>query len=376
MTNPFSLRKCLGVALLFLATAVYAADSAPATPTFLAGVDFSHVALFESHGVVYRDGGQARDPFQILKDHSINCVRLRLFTSSAAQARQNPFDAINNLEYTLPVAQRVKKAGLLFLLDFHYSDTWADPGKQAKPETWKNLSFDQLETRMYEYNRDTIAAFAKAGALPDYVQIGNEITPGMLWPDGRVGGKFDTAEQWSYLARLLKAAHRGIMEAAGTHRPQIMIHLDTGGSWGATHWFFDHLVEQQVPFDMIGLSYYPFWHPNIEDLRTCMTNAAARYGKPVVVAETAFPWNTKEWDGKPAKPVAGFPSSKEGQVQFMQALGALVKAVPNHRGHGIFWWAAEFVSTPTLRHDDFATKSFFDKDGNALPVIDALGRLR
>ena len=147
---------------------------------------FSHLAYFESRGITYKDGGRVQDGIQILKNHGINCVRLRLFTSSAAQASADPYNYINNTDYTVPLAVRVKNAGLKFLLDFHYSDSWADPGKQTKPSAWTNLNFTQLVQQMRTYNSNTIAAFAAAGAMPDYVQIGNEITQGMLWPDGRI----------------------------------------------------------------------------------------------------------------------------------------------------------------------------------------------
>src|SRR5450631_1705163 len=138
---------------------------------FLAAVDFSDLAFFESKGITYKDGGQVQDGLQILKNHGINCVRLRLWTSSAAQAASNPYNYINNTTYTVPLAVRVKNAGLLFSLDFHYSDTWADPGHQAIPNAWTNLTFAQTVQEMYYYSSNTIAAFAAAGAMPDYVQV-------------------------------------------------------------------------------------------------------------------------------------------------------------------------------------------------------------
>jgi len=361
--------------------AVFLAVSTAAVPAaepggFIAGVDFSHVALFESQGKVYRDGGRKflQDPFALLKDHGITCMRLRLFTSSAEQATKKPYDSINNLDYTVPLAVRVKKAGLQFLLDFHYSDSWADPGKQTKPAAWQDLSFEQLEQRMYEYNRDCIAAFKQAGAMPDFVQVGNEITPGMVWPDGRVGGKFEKPEQWAQLGRLMKAASRGIKEAAGTPAPKIIVHIDRGGDWNTTKWFFDNLARQQVEFDIIGQSYYPFWHGTLENLRTCLTNAARDYGKPVLVAETAFPWIEKEWDGKPLKPIVGINPGKEGQVQFIAELAKVVKSVPDGRGIGIFWWGTEYQPLPGTNLGGFDGRSFFDNDGNALPALDALGK--
>jgi arabinogalactan endo-1,4-beta-galactosidase len=364
-------RALLG--LLALAAVPGFASEAPQTG-FIAGADFSHAAFFEARGKVYRSGGQARDPFAILRTNGLTCVRLRLFTSSAQQAASNPYNYINNLDYTLPLAVRVKQAGLRLQLDFHYSDTWADPGKQTKPAAWTNLSFTQLEQRIYEYSRDTITAFKQAGALPDDVQIGNEITPGLLWPDGRVGGSYDTAAQWSNLGRLLKSAIRGVREAASPAVPRIVIHIDRGGDWAATQGFFDKLNTQQVPCDIIGLSYYPFWHGTLDQLRTCLTNAAARYGKPVLIAETAFPWVATNWDGSTAAPIVGINPSAAGQVQFAETLAGIVKAVPNGRGLGIFWWGSEYQPLSGHNLAGFEGRSFFDYQGNALPVVGALGR--
>lgn len=317
------------VAFAASASTTHAADAAP---VFLAGVDFSHGAYFEAHGKVYREGGVPTDPFILLKRSGVNCVRLRLFTSTEEEARTDPYNRANNLSYNLPLATRVKKAGLKLLLDFHYSDSWADPQQQAKPKAWEGLTFDQLEQRLYEYNRDMITAFRSVGALPDYVQVGNEITPGMLWPDGRVKGASTTSEQWVKLARLLKSAERGIREAAGTQMPKVMIHIDRGGDWATTKMFFDHLREQNVPFDMIGESYYPFWHGNLGALRTCLNNAAERYGVPVVIAETDFPSIEKDASGKPLDPIVGIAPGRDGQVQFSRALKAILDGVPGGRG--------------------------------------------
>jgi len=265
--------------------------NAPATTNagpmeeFIAGADMSHLQFFEDRGITYRVNGQTQDALSILKNRGVNCVRLRLFTSSAAQAQADPYNYTNNLAYTLPLAVRVKNAGLKLLLDFHYSDSWADPGKQTKPAAWTNLTFPQLKTQLRDYNSNTIAAFSSAGALPDYVQIGNEITPGMLWDEGRVGGSFDTTTQWSQLAQLLTNAIQGVKDAAGTNMTKIIIHLDRGGDWGTTQWYFDNLTARQVSFDIIGESYYPWWHGDFTALRTCLTNAAARYHKPVMIME-------------------------------------------------------------------------------------------
>ncbi len=156
--------------------ALFAPGISFAQNSFIAGADFSDLKFFEDRGITYKDAGQVQDGIQILKNHGINCIRLRLWTSSAAQAQADPYNYTNNLAYTLPLAQRVKNAGLQFMLDFHYSDTWADPGHQTTPAAWANLTFAQLVSQMRAYNSNTIVAFAAAGAMPDYVQIGNEIT--------------------------------------------------------------------------------------------------------------------------------------------------------------------------------------------------------
>lgn len=331
---------------------------------FLAGADMSHLAFFESRGITYRENGQARDALELLKDKGLNCVRLRLFTSSAAQAQGNPYNCINNLDYTLPLAVRAKQAGLKLLLNFHYSDTWADPGHQSKPVAWSALTFTQLVQQLRSYNSNVIAAFQAAGAMPEYVQIGNEITGGMLWPDGAN----TNSSQWTKFCQLLSAARQGVQDAAGTNMPQIMIHIDRGGDWEATKWFFDNVVQRSVPFDMIGLSYYAWWHGSLESLNTCLTNSALRYSKPVVVVETAFPWSN-------FTNLVGFPATTNGQVDYVAALAKIVKNVPNNRGAGIFWWGTEYQQVNGVNTASFEYKSFFRTGGNVLPAATAFGQL-
>ncbi len=336
---------------------------------FLAGADFSHVAWIEREGRSYHDGGRRADPFEILKRQGINSIRLREYTSSVEQARQRPFDSINNLSYNIPVARRLKKHGFHFLLDFHYSDSWADPGKQIKPKSWERLSFEELKNAVYEYSRNSIAAYKKAGAQPDMVQIGNEITAGMVWPEGRN----HSPEQWKRFSELIDAGIRGVRDAADDPKPTIMIHIDKGGDWGATQWFFNHLNEQGIHYDVIGLSYYPFWHGSFDDLKNCLDNCVQKFGKPVVIAETAFPWNEKDWKGTLLEPINGIRPGKNGQVEFPQKIGDLLRALPENKGAGFYWWGAEFVPMDGVNMDGFENRSFFDHQGNALPVIGSIG---
>jgi len=353
------------VRLAALMLAVFAAaPAAMAMTNFIAGADMSLLAYFESSNITYKASGQTQDALTILKNNGINCIRLRVFTSSAALAQTDPYDYINNLTYTVPLAARVKKAGLQLLIDFHYSDTWADPGNQATPVAWTNLDFGSLVLQMRSYNSNCIAAFVAAGATPDYVQVGNEITGGMLWPNGAVPGS-DASTQWSQLAQLINAAIQGIHDVTGTNSPKIIVHIDRGGDWNTTKWFFDNLIQSQhVQIDYIGESYYPFWHGPLNDLANCLTNAALRYNKPVIVAETAFPWTNTYWTTN----IIGFSGSTNGQAQYMMALAQIVKNVPNGLGGGIFWWGSEYQNLRRVNEAGFNTASFFDAKGNVLPA--------
>lgn len=357
---------CKAGCLVLFACAVLNAYSAD----FLAGADFSLLKFFEDRGVVYKQNGQPLDGLAILKSNGVNCVRLRLFTSTSGQAQSDPYNYINNLDYTIPLALRVKAAGLQFLLDFHYSDSWADPQKQNKPAAWTNLTFVQLQQQMRDYNSNAIAAFKAAGAMPDYVQIGNEITGGILWPDGHVSG--DTNASWANLGKLVKSAIQGVQDASGASPPKIMIHIDRGGDWATTKWFFDNLLNQQVPFDVIGESYYPWWHGDLAALSNCLNNAAQRYHKPIVVAETAYPWT----NSVPASynPNLGIPMTSTGQDEFTVALASIVKGIPGGLGAGIFWWGTEYVHVNGYNLASFDKTSFFDFNGNALPVVGVFGQ--
>jgi arabinogalactan endo-1,4-beta-galactosidase len=308
------------------------------------------------------------DAVSILKNQGINCARLRLFTSSAAQAQADPYNYTNNLAYAVPLAVRVKSAGMKLLLDYHFSDTWADPGHQAKPAEWTNLAYAQLQAQVRSYCSNTIAALSAAGALPDYVQIGNETTSGLLWTEGEVGGAYENAAQWSQLGTLMKAAIQGVKDAAGANAPRFIVHIDRGGDWATTKWFFDSLNAQAVPFDIIGQSYYPFWHGSLDNLRDCLSNTVVRYQKPIIVAETGFPFTN-------STNLVGFTASTNGQVDYVIALAQIVKGLPGAKGMGIFWWAAEYQNLSGYNLAGFNQRSLFGSTGNVLPAAWALGQL-
>lgn len=352
-----------GGLLLLLLAPVSAKPAAPTPPPFLAGGDLSFLAAEEKGGAVYKDNGKAEDALKIVKAHGWNIVRLRVWVNPDGQGMN-----VNNLPYTVALAKRVKAAGLRLLLDLHYSDTWADPGHQTKPAAWKDLSFDALTAQVRDYSRDTIAAFRKAGAMPDIVQVGNETTNGMLWPDGKV----EEPDGWAKFGTLFKAGAEGVREGAKPDRaPSIMLHIANGGQPGLAAWFFENLnaKKQKIDFDVIGLSYYPDGKDTLEDLQKSLASLADTYKKPLVIVETGFPRSGMAGVNQPV--LQKYGRTPDGQKRYLTDLLAVVKATPSGLGHGVVYWEPEWVGVPGLPHygDENA---LFDDHFNALPGLGAI----
>jgi arabinogalactan endo-1,4-beta-galactosidase len=339
------------VALVALATppAAPAQQSGDAAcPRLAIGADVSFLPQAESQGSVFSDQDGPAPGLRILRRHGYGWIRLRLFN--------NPTTLPNNLAYSIAAAKQAKALGFGFLLDFHYADDWADPAHQPTPVAWQKLKHAQLTDAVYSFTRDTIAAFRDAGALPDMVQVGNEITSGMMWPDGKL------PDHWDNFTDLLKAGVRGVADGAGTERkPKIMLHIDQGGNSETTRWFFSHAIAAGVPFDVIGQSYYPWWQGSLNDLKANLAFMARTYRKPIIVVETAFDWRPS--DDKDEKKAGPFPPTPEGQRDFLQALSRTVAATPDGLGRGVFWWEPA-VRGPLVR------RGLFDDKGNALPALD------
>ncbi|HEV2318328.1 MAG TPA: glycosyl hydrolase 53 family protein [Verrucomicrobiae bacterium] len=347
------LLRALSVAIVVLLAGLRSAEAYD----FAFGADLSFLKQAEDNGMVFRDGTNAMPGLQIFRNHGYNWIRLRLFVEPVGNHLPN------NLAYTLAEARAAKGLGYKFLLDLHYANSWADPGKQPTPETWKNLSHRQRVKKLFEYSRDTIAAFREGSAMPDMVQIGNEVTHGMLWPDGRL------PEHWKDFADYIRAGIQGVRAGAGkSAAPKIMIHIDQGGNIARTKYFFDNLNRYGIQYDVIGFSFYPWWHGTLMDLRENLAFAARRYHKDVVVVETAYHWRPNREDA--ARPGPGpFPETPQGQRDFLEAVANIVMDTPDGRGKGVFWWEPAVGG-----HGGLVSRSFFDEEGNSLPVLDTFDK--
>lgn len=337
---------------------------------FAKGFDASYVKRVEDKGGVYKTAeGETKDVFKILAANGVNYVRFRLWN--------NPAEGYCSKADVLALAKRARAAGLKIMLDFHYSDFWADPSKQNKPAAWEGLAFAQLNQAVYAYTYDVVKSMNEQHTPPDIVEIGNEITHGMLWPDGHVfmnDPTYDTPTQWSNLASLVNSGIRGVRAAHS--RAKIMIHIASGDN-AEMRWFFDHLLAHGIDFDILGLSYYHNWHGTFDQFSANLSDMATRYGKPIIIAETAYPftlgWNdwTNNNIGLESQLAPGYPATPEGQTAFLQAVVDMAKAIPNGRGVGVFYWGGEWIATSPqdTNGSSWENQTLFDFNSVALPAF-------
>ncbi|NGO80251.1 arabinogalactan endo-1,4-beta-galactosidase [Streptomyces sp. YC504] len=298
------------------------------------GADISSLKKNEDYGGVYRDSaGTTADPLATLKSAGMNYARLRVWL--------NPADGYNNRARVLTQAKRIKAQGMKLLVDFHYSDTWADPGVQSPPAAWAGHSYSQLRTDVYQHTYDVLNALKAQGTTADMVQIGNEINTGLLWPQGNTSN-------WSQTAGLLKSGAQAAKAVSPT--TLVALHLAHGGDNALYRWWFDNAVAQGVPFDVIGLSFYGYWHGDLSDLQANLDDLASRYKKPLYVAETAYPFRLDSDDGwenvidRSDELVPGYPATEAGQSAWFRDVLNVVEAVPGGRGLGVFWWDATWTA--------------------------------
>jgi arabinogalactan endo-1,4-beta-galactosidase len=363
------------------------------SPDFIMGADVSMLKQIEISGGKYYVNGVEEDCLKILKDHGVNWIRLRIWNDPTDVNGEALGGGNNNLEKTVEIAARAKAMGFKFLLDFHYSDWWADPGKQNKPKAWEGLDSEELKQAVYDYTAEVIQRLAEAGAMPEMVQIGNEVNGGMIWPDGKTWRQ-GTEEIGGYdgFADLLKQGIQAVRDNDPNNnkpakRVRIMIHLANGGDNELYRTVFDALTERNVDFDVIGLSYYSYWHGTLNQLKNNMNDISKRYHKDVVITETAYAFTLDNADGQGnlfgenEQNTGGYKATVQGQATAMRDVMAAVAQVPDGRGLGIFYWEPDWIPVEgagwkTEEGDAWDNQAMFDSKGNALPSINVFNLVR
>ena len=321
---------------------------------FVVGGDISMLTKYEAHQQMalrynitnahyYDINGQViPDVIPWLKQQGWNAARVRLFVNPEnASTADKGQGVIQNLDTVKVLGRRIKAAGMKFMLDFHYSDSWADPVKQYTPAAWADLDDDALTQRIYEYTRDCLIELKAAGATPDYIQTGNEISYGMLW--GPVGTPTSQLKKcysgdeanWGRFTNLLKAAGRACREQCP--RAKIILHTERVAKVSIMLNFYNQMRDKQVDYDIIGLSYYPYYHGALSVLANALNNLTNYYqDKDIMIVETGYSYHYKVGDMDFS---STWPLTYEGQRQFTADLVGRLK--PYVKVKGLFWWFPE-----------------------------------
>lgn len=361
---------------------------------FIKGMDLSTLLELERCGAKYYDHGVERDVLDIIKDYDVDTIRIRLWNDPKSEDGE-PYGAGNNdLEETIAIGKKVTDAGFGVLLNFHYSDFWADPGKQIKPKAWANYGADELEKAVYDFTLESLQRVLDAGVNVTMIQVGNELSNGLLWPEGKV-------PNYDNIARFVSSGIRACRKL----NPEIpiMIHLDNGGNNELYVRWFENYIKRGEDFEYIGLSYYPFWHGSLDALEFNMNDIAKRFGKELIIAEVSMGYTMEDYKdyekledserkGYATRPALvekiDYPMTIQGQVDFTKDFLNRVSNVVNGLGMGFFWWEPAWIPVPgsgwatpaSLKYmndpgpcgNEWANQALFDYDGNALPTWEVI----
>ncbi|SDI15136.1 glycoside hydrolase family 53 protein [Winogradskyella thalassocola] len=343
----------------------------PDEEIFYRGMDLSFQSELENYNVDYKDAdGNSVELLDFVKSKGTNLVRLKLW--------HTPQDGQNGIDDVKAYAQRIKAKDMEFLLNFHYSDFWADPGKQTPPVAWQNLSLLDLKAAVYNYTKSVVQQLKAQNTLPNIIQIGNETDSGFLWDYGKVWNEFN--DNWVNYAGLVSEAVRAIRELDTENKIKIMLHHSN-----VEHsiYFFNELEAYNLDFDIIGLSYYPQFQTKDLDLITSKLNTLAEtFDKEILMVEVAYPF-TLQWNdnlsnyvGSLNQIIPEFAPTPQGQKSYMEWLITTIKNIPNKKGIGFCYWAPDWVAfngneNTSTNGTSWENQCVFDFNLKALPVLDS-----
>jgi len=318
---------------------------------FIKGVDASFIPEIRSTNLSFYNAENSKEDMLLtLKNAGVNTIRLRIWN--------NPINGHNNADEVEIFAAEIKSLNMKVWLTLHYSDTWADPGAQTKPNAWGNIGFNQLVDSVYNFTHKVVSKIN-----PDYIQIGNEINNGFLWPEG-------STNNLNQMLQLLQSGVKAVRNVSVDTK--IIIHY---AGYKNAEWFFNQI--KTVDYDMIGLSYYPFWHgKSLDTLQTNLANLNTMFKKPVLIAETSYPFTFgfNDWTnniiGDSSQILPQFAATEQGQKEYMQTIINLTKSTPNIIGY--CYWGADYVSfrgSQAQNGSSFENQAFWDFNNKVLPVL-------
>ncbi|WP_047545399.1 arabinogalactan endo-beta-1,4-galactanase [Psychroserpens sp. Hel_I_66] len=363
--------------MLFFAIIIYSCSENSTTdnselvsPIFYKGMDLSFQSELEDYNVTYNDqNGNLIGLLDFVTAKGANLIRLKLW--------HTPQNGENGLNDVKAYAQRIKSYNANFLLDFHYSDFWADPGTQTPPVAWQNMTNEEIRVAIYEYTKDVLTQLKNQNTLPKIIQIGNETDSGFLWNYGKVWDEF--SNNWSNYAILVKEAIRAVREIDTEDDIKIMLHHSSVEN---SIFFFEELESFTIDYDIIGLSYYPqFQTKDLNVVANKLNILATTFEKDILLVEVAYPFSLGFDDsqgnfiGSLDQTIPEFSPTPQGQKAYMEWLITTLKSIPNNRGIGFCYWAPDWVAFPNNSNSisggsAWENQCLFDFNHNALPALD------
>ncbi|MCD8006408.1 MAG: glycosyl hydrolase 53 family protein [Oscillospiraceae bacterium] len=357
---------------------------------FIFGVDLSSIIEVENAGgKFYDEDGNETDIFELLASYGVNYIRIRLWNDPYDEDGNSFGGGGNDLETDIEIAKRAVAAGMKVCLDFHYSDFWADPSKQTLPREWEGYTSEELRQVVYDYTYSVLEAFEEAGCLPSMVQTGNEVNNGIMYPNGKSA---------TYQAIYMSAA----MSAVKAIDPDILtvVHLAEGATYSTISGKLDTLIEAGVEFDVIGLSYYSYWHGSMADFQDCVEKLAEKYDQKICVMEYSYGYgdDSNEYTGNifssALEEAGGYKATVQGQASYIHDVNEVIASVDTGIG-SFYWepawlplagtsWASEYAHDYLVSQGDgggegtvsWANQALFDFDGNPLASLNAFKLMR
>jgi arabinogalactan endo-1,4-beta-galactosidase len=341
----------------------------PVEKTFYKGMDLSFQMELESYNLPYKDkNNNLVQVLPFVKQNGCNLVRLKIWHS--------PLDGQNTLAKVKAYALKIKAQQLDFLLDFHYSDYWADPSNQTPPVAWQNLTQEQIRQELYLYTKNVLTELKNQGTMPKMVQIGNETDSGFIWDYGKVWNQFNN--NWNNLAQLYVKAIQAVREVGGNDTKIMLHHSSVENSI----YYFNELVTYNLDYDIIGVSYYPqFQIKDLNLVQTKLNALASTFQKDIFLVEIAYPFslgfndNSTNFIGFANQILPQYPATQNGQKEFMLKMISVVKNIPNERGIGFCYWAPDWVAfsgnqNTSTNGSSWENQCLWDFDLKALPAFE------
>jgi arabinogalactan endo-1,4-beta-galactosidase len=374
-------------AMLFTLSCAEKVNKQPSSTTgeFIFGADLSYVNQILDHNGVYKDQGSVQSPYKIFKDHGTTLVRLRLWNNPAWTKTvygSNGTQLYNDILDVAKAIRLTREQGMQVLLDFHFSDSWADPGKQEVPAAWTQInSLQILKDSVYQFTFKTLSYLNENGLMPEFVQLGNEINCGMLYD--KAAADFPACNackgQWKNLGEVINSGIEAVkkVSTSSSIKTKIMLHVADPKN---VEWWFDNIQQQGgvKDFDVLGFSFYPIWHTTVkvDSLSDVVKRFKARYQKEVMILETAYPWTSggndsynNAWGTE--QPIAGYPYTVEGQKLMLEKI---TQEMIDGGGNGLIYWEPAWISSETKdlwgTGSSWENNTFFDFQGNVLGSID------